>query len=625
MYPDPRQAVYMPTGSMHMTAGYNSAPSVGPYHWDYGVPVASTAFGASPAPMGGVPGSTVSTYAAPRPMASGQMMPGAGAFSVAPDSDQVLIRDSTGSLDSVDSSGTDPVQCHLNGQADSSRLGGSMATAASHWWETIHKRGDEALQSLPTLLATVNNVVEVGKRRVDDAASMMKRPSVFGSSAATCAHHHEDRSSKRVLIVAPGFGLERDPRQANLVIQAGFQVHFVTNIPNPEQTGFQMHDYLPYLKACIDEFKPNVIVCASKGGHYMIALWQTGLWRGPSVMINAQPCLKELPEDVPVVVAQGSNDEIYTRSRAEMENLISTGSSNMCFLYYTGNGGKNSAGQCARVGDKHDMESLLTYDCLPRLIDASMCPQGPEMHMLWSWRNQLSKQRLAAEQWLSYCPEELQRLWASTGHKGLDADNLFEVPKASQEYQMVADIFHSSPVEPAAYPAPDAWNDIRILRVDRVENGWQEEGSAKPYYSALRRSIEDQGVCFQPGVHTRWVFHGTDAIESIISNPLAGFQPLASGSRLGSVWGSGTYFARDATYVLGGNFCQRAADGTRQMLMCLAMIGFPCLGDPEQKGVLPFREKPHRCNSSVDSLSSPEIFIVQHPSAAYPAYLITFA
>jgi hypothetical protein len=208
----------------------------------------------------------------------------------------------------------------------------------------------------------------------------------------------------------------------------------------------------------------------------------------------------------------------------------------------------------------------------------------------------------------------------------MDKDNLFEVSQESHEFQMVADVFHSPPVQPAAYAGPDdAWNNVHILRVDRVENGWQEEGSAKPYYSALRRSIEEQNVQFQPGLHTRWVFHGTDAIESIISNPLAGFQPLASGSRLGSVWGSGTYFARDAKYVFGGNFCQPAADGTRQILMCLAMTGFPCLGDPDQKGVLPFREKPHRYHSSVDSLSSPEIFIVQHPSAAYPAYLITFA
>jgi hypothetical protein len=190
---------------------------------------------------------------------------------------------------------------------------------------------------------------------------------------------------------------------------------------------------------------------------------------------------------------------------------------------------------------------------------------------------------------------------------------------------MIAAVFHASPKEPASYGGPNAtWDRTGLLRIHRIENGLQEQGSAMPYYKALQKSIEDQGIAFEPGVHTRWAFHGTDAVDSIINNPLSGFQPLASGSRLGSVWGSGTYFARDAKYVVDGNFCQPATDGTHQMLMCLVMNGIACLGDPQHKGVLPFRQKPHRYNSAVDSLSNPEVFVVQHPSAAHPAYVITF-
>jgi len=341
-------------------------------------------------------------------------------------------------------------------------------------------------------------------------------------------------------------------------------------------------------------------------------------------MINAHPSLRELPKNVPIVIAVGANDELYPRSRADLEQLVSTGTPNLCFLYYTGNSGPVQ-GTCSRFGDKHNMDSLLVYDCLPRLMDAAMCYKGPENYMIWSWRHRLSPQRLEAEQWLSYCPEQLRRRWSSAHHKGLDDQKLFDVPRNSQEFQMVLTVFASSPREAAAYGGPNlAWDRAGIARIQRIENGLQEDGSAKPYYAALRASIEDQGVTFEPGTHTRWLFHGTDAIDSIINNPLAGFQPLASGSRLGSVWGSGTYFARDAKYVLDGNFCQPAADGTRQMLMCLVMTGIPCVGDHQHKGVLPIRQKPHRFNSSVDSLSNPEIFVVQHPSAAHPAYLITF-
>merc|ERR1711976_86715 len=187
--------------------------------------------------------------------------------------------------------------------------------------------------------------------------------------------------------------------------------------------------------------------------------------------------------------------------------------------------------------------------------------------------------------------------------------------------------FTVAPKEPAAYggASPVAWAQTRILRIERVENGLQLDGSARPYFESLASSLREQEVCFEPGVHTRWVFHGTDAIESIVSNPIAGFQPLASGTKGASLWGSGTYFARDAKYVADGSFCKRGPNGTRQMLACLAMTGMPCLGDPQQKGVLPIRQGVHRYNSTVDSLSNPEIFIVQHPSAVYPAYVITFA
>lgn len=273
----------------------------------------------------------------------------------------------------------------------------------------------------------------------------------------------------------------------------------------------------------------------------------------------------------------------------------------------------------------HNMVSLLQYDCLPRLMDAALCHRGPEARMLYSWHEQLSPERQCAEEWLRCCPHELQRLWASSRHRGLDDQQLFKVPKCSDEFKMVSTIFHAEPQDPSIYTAlMPGFESVRILKVERVENGLQEDVEDH-YYMALKKSLEKQGVEFEPGMHTRWLFHGTDAIESIISNPLAGFQPLTSGGRLGSVWGSGTYFARDAEYVHHGHFCKPRADGSRQMLMCLVMTGIPCLGGEHQKGVLPFRHKPYRYNSAVDSLSNPEIFIVQHPSAAYPAYLITYA
>lgn len=356
----------------------------------------------------------------------------------------------------------------------------------------------------------------------------------------------------------------------------------------------------------------------------MMALWSAGLWRGPTLMLNANPVLKELPKGVPIVIAHGTNDEMYSRPRADLENLVSTGSPNMCLLYTTVNSGK-VGGMSTRTADKHNMDSLLTLDCLPRLMDAALSPP-PEMRLMWSWLGMLGRERLEAEKWLGYMPEDLERLWASTDRRGLDGQELYEVPRESEEFQKVSAVFRSASNTPPFYSGINAgvWANTGIVRIERVENGLQETGSAKPYCESLQMSIEEQGLAFEPGLHTRWGFHGTSAIESIVSNPMTGFQPLTSGTRLGSVWGSGTYFARDAKYVVDTNLCTPAADGTRRMLMCLLMTGMPCLADPAHNGVLPFRQQPHRYHSSLDSLSSPEIFIMQHPSSAHPAYVITF-
>jgi len=274
-------------------------------------------------------------------------------------------------------------------------------------------------------------------------------------------------------------------------------------------------------------------------------------------------------------------------------------------------------------------QSLLMYDCLPRLIDATLCSEGPEVHMVRSWRDRMTEERLEGEDWLGYTPEQLRKRWSSRNHRGNDDRKVWDVQIGSAEFQHVLCVFKAAPREAPAYQlSPQAvWEQVRVVSVQRIENGLQVDGSAKPYFDALRRSLKEQSVEFEPGVHTRWTFHGADqrAIESIIDNPVAGVQPLVAGTRGAQLWGSGTYLARDAKYVGEGGFCgQLGPDGTRKMLMCLTMIGMPCVGDPQQRGLLPMRQKPHRYHSAVDSLASPEIFIVQHAGAVLPAYVITF-
>lgn len=358
----------------------------------------------------------------------------------------------------------------------------------------------------------------------------------------------------------------------------------------------------------------------------MAALWQAELWKGPCLIINAHPTCKIIPKHISCIVCHGCNDEVYHHSRSYLEELMRTGSGNRCLLYYTANSGQLATGQCTREGDMHNQASLLCFDCLPRLIDAVLS-KCPEMSLIRSWRERLSQVRVSAEEWLGCELDNVRRFWVSQGRRGRDKQKLYEVVRGSEEFGQISSAFFAAPKEKAAYCGENHadWEARRILRIERVENGYQEDGSAKPYFESMKKSIKDQGLDFEPGVHTRWAFHGTDAIDSIVNNPITGFQPLASGTQRSSLWGPGTYFARDAKYVGEGGFCKLGPDGTYRMLMCLLATGMPCLGDPQHHGVLPVRRGAHRYNCTVDLLSNPEIFIVQHSGAAYPAYVITFS
>lgn len=94
------------------------------------------------------------------------------------------------------------------------------------------------------------------------------------------------------------------------------QVRWVYNLPNPETPFFPIAQFLPVpwsvvaevcgrhhvvfsgsvtpqlvrdaevLKQAIDEFEPDLLICASKGGAYATGLWKAGLWDGPTLLIN---------------------------------------------------------------------------------------------------------------------------------------------------------------------------------------------------------------------------------------------------------------------------------------------------------------------------------------------------
>lgn len=118
-------------------------------------------------------------------------------------------------------------------------------------------------------------------------------------------------------------------------------------------------------------------------------------------------------------------------------------------------------------------------------------------------------------------------------------------------------------------------------------------------------------------VDTRCLFHGTkkEHIKTICEQ---GFDPRVSGSSSGTVYGEGTYFARDAIYSSGYSVGNK-------MFLARVLVGCYTAG---KRGV---RRPPKKLfsedlyDSCVDDKRDPEIFVVFKQEQAYPEWLIEYA
>jgi hypothetical protein len=69
----------------------------------------------------------------------------------------------------------------------------------------------------------------------------------------------------------------------------------------------------------------------------------------------------------------------------------------------------------------------------------------------------------------------------------------------------------------------------------------------------------------------------------------------------------------------------REAGGSKTVLMCLLASGLPCVGDAAQAGEHPLRGGAAAYDCAVDSISSPELYVVPRADSAVAAYLIVLA
>jgi len=313
----------------------------------------------------------------------------------------------------------------------------------------------------------------------------------------------------------------------------------------------------------------------------------------------------------------------YRHGREDLEDFARTGGPTKTLLYLSTSGISVRPGKqpsFTRLGDGHAApESLCHDDCLPRLIDAAASGK-PEESLHESWVLRAPEERRAGETFLGHDPQSFKRLWIGEDMPG-GLGCRHQVLPDSDEFFAVQQIFRSNPAD-KAYNFGHDWAGKQIRSIARVQAQGQLD-ALDSYYMSVQKSLEAQGTLFVNGVHTRWLFHGSRAIDSIVSDPLNGFKVTLSKT---AMWGAGSYFARDAQYPDDhGFFGEPRADGTKDMLLCLVVTGMSVLGD-EAFAIQPYRNgTQHRYNSFVDSMSNPEIFVVNRSCAVLPAYVITYA
>ena len=495
------------------------------------------------------------------------------------------------------------------------------------------------------------------------------------------------RAGQMIMVIGPGFGFLQNPAQIRTIERAGFDVKRLL-LPNPEEAGFSMDKEIDTLLNAIKTCQPAAILCASKGGAYMVKLWQLmeadKLAKLPCMMINVHPQLSKLPEGVKVILVQGAKEQIwylprgynhagavgfaveahtqvYTKTDAAgkvtkhegdtlyefpacertLEGIIRTGSPGLCYMYHTVD--ETSGRAVKRYGDTHNPASLLKDNCLPRLVDALLSTNPPYTFPV-ACASLIAPSRHDAELRLGMAPETLrERWWQSPGKKGTANIKRFEVARDSEEFNHIEVIFKAEPTDGIHrfYSFPGTANTV-LHKVERIENGRQQEmfDTAR---SNIKSDLHRMGVTFISGKHSRWLFHGAhDAtvLNSIVEDNVAGFAPVLNTRGL---WGKdatpitlrfddasvptgkGCYFARDASYS--APFCGHCMDddGFKMMLLCQVEVGLPCVGEPHMAHMPQIHpSKGTRYHSFVDSASNPEMYIVEHATQVYPAYIIHF-
>eukprot|EP00079_Xenopus_tropicalis_P022854 XP_012814840.1 PREDICTED: poly [ADP-ribose] polymerase 12 [Xenopus tropicalis] len=154
----------------------------------------------------------------------------------------------------------------------------------------------------------------------------------------------------------------------------------------------------------------------------------------------------------------------------------------------------------------------------------------------------------------------------------------------------------------------------QTVRVQRIQN--------KSLWEVYQwQKVQMQKANPGKAVEEMQLFHGTDPShrEAICHQ---NFDWRMCGTN-GTVYGEGSYFARDASYS--HNYSVPTATGRRMMFVARVLVGDYVTGDPTMKRPPPRPGSATQCyDSCVDRLPDPTIFVVFEKHQIYPEYLLEY-
>ncbi|XP_070849888.1 protein mono-ADP-ribosyltransferase PARP14-like [Chaetodon trifascialis] len=188
-----------------------------------------------------------------------------------------------------------------------------------------------------------------------------------------------------------------------------------------------------------------------------------------------------------------------------------------------------------------------------------------------------------------------------------DGENfkMFELQPSSAEYRTVKEAFKRT--------APKT-----IMKIERLQNVHLRRA-----YEVQKKHISEKNIQ-EGGAVEKLLYHGTTQ-ENCDSIMKTGFNRRFAGQNATS-YGHGTYFAVNASYSAHPTYSKPAADGSQLMFVVRVLTGIYTLGQSNMR-IPPPRSslQPHdRCDSVVDRMDNPNMYVVFHDNQAYPDYLITF-